>query len=143
MFFKKYFGQTNKLNQSIPLGRRGEDWAQEEYKKRGFSIIARNEFNTTGKQLGEIDFIARNKSVLAFVEVKTRSSGADRYGKGVESVNQFKQIKILKAVKLYLHKHSELQQLQPRIDVCAIEVINVDKNQYSVIILENVVEDWN
>jgi putative endonuclease len=125
------------------LGQLGEEWAQEEYRKRGYKIIAKNEYNKKGKQLGEIDFIARKGSVLAFVEVKTRTAGVDRYGKGVESVNQFKQIKILKAVKLYLSKHPELLQLQPRIDVCGIEVENVDKKQYSAIILENAVEDWN
>src|SRR3989344_6486505 len=54
------------------LGQIGEEIAQKEYEKKGFKIIAKNEYNKKGKRLGEIDFIARQKDSLVFVEVKTR-----------------------------------------------------------------------
>lgn len=125
------------------LGQLGEEWAAEEYEQRGYKVIAKNEYHHKGKRLGEIDVIVKNKTELVFIEVKTRTAGASKYGTAIESVNSFKQIKLLKAVKLYLLKHPELVNLQPRIDVCAIEVTDIDKKDYSVIILTNVVEDWN
>jgi uncharacterized protein (TIGR00252 family) len=124
------------------LGQIGEEIAQKEYEARGFQIIAKNEYNKKGKRLGEIDFIARNKLTLAFVEVKTRTEEKGFFGSPIESVNYFKQIKILKAVKLYLLKHQNLMNLRPQIDVCAIILPAIDKNPASVRIYSNAVEDW-
>lgn len=128
---------------SSNLGLQGELWAQAEYRKRGYTIIAANEYNKTGKRAGEIDFIALQKDSIAFVEVKTRTQNAGRFGTGIEAVNTLKQRKLLLAVKMYLLRHPEYQNLQPRIDVCEIVVSRVDKKVYSVTILENSVEDWS
>ena len=125
------------------LGQVGEEIAQTEYEKKGFKIIAKNEFNKKGKRLGEIDFIAKNNSVLAFVEVKTRQSEKGFFGGPLEAVDHFKQLKILKAVKLYLQKHQNLANLRPQIDVCAIILPDIDKAPESVKIYMNAVEDWN
>lgn len=129
------------MNSKISLGQYGEQVAQQEYQKAGYKIIAQNEFNRFGKQFGEIDFIAIQRSAIVFVEVKTRTVGVDRYGKGVESVNVYKQRKLLKAVKIYLLRNRQYNHLQPRIDVCLIEVKDLDINQYSVKIIANAVED--
>ena len=83
------------------LGQLGEEYAHKEYERLGYKIIAANEYNKKGKRLGEIDFIAKNKSVIIFVEVKTRSSMPGKFGTGAEAVDIFKQHKILKAVKMY------------------------------------------
>lgn len=125
------------------LGQIGEELAQKEYEKKGYKIIATNEFNKKGKRLGEIDFIAKNKDILVFVEVKTRNKEKGFFGSPLESVNQFKQIKILKAVKLFLAKHQNLSNLKPQIDVCVIILKGVDKQPESVKIYESAVEDWN
>ena len=125
------------------LGQLGEEIARKEYEKKGFTIIAKNEYNKKGKRLGEIDFIAKNKTTLAFVEVKTRNSEIGFFGNPLESVNHFKQIKILKAVKLYLLKHQDLTSLRPQIDVCAVILQAIDKSPVSVKIYSNAVEDWN
>lgn len=125
------------------LGQRGEEWAQSEYKKQGYVILAKNEYHHKGKRLGEIDFICRDNQVLIFVEVKTRTVGVDKFGSAVEAVDIYKQRKMLKAIKLYLLKHPELVNLRPQIDVCVIEVVDVDKSLYSAKILMNSVEDWN
>ena len=148
-----------KSDEAKTLGQQGELFAQEEYKRQGYKIIARNEYNKKGKQLGEIDFIATDKKKIVFVEVKTRTAGIDKFGKGVESVNVFKQRKILLAVKMYLLRHPEHRDLQPQIDVCLIEsnpqttiknnpaskpVFNgFDKRFKPAIIISNVVEDFN
>ncbi len=143
------------------LGQIGEELAQLEYKKNGYEIIGANVFNTKGLRKGEIDVIAKNKDRIIFVEVKTRSDESSRFGTAMESVNQFKQIKLLKAVKLYLLRNQNLANLKPQIDVCAILFKNfnqlalvetdpakylipggIDKVSYSAIIISNAVEDW-
>ena len=123
------------------LGAMGEQIAQTEYKRLGFSIVGSNVFNRKGKQLGEIDFIAKREKELCFVEVKTRSLLEDKFGGGLEAVNYFKQKKILKAVKLFLISNPEFQKLAPRIDVCLVELVDLDKPAKSVRILSNAVED--
>src|SRR4051812_44319708 len=98
------------------LGQLGEEFAQEVYKNRGYEIVAANFFNKKGLRKGEIDFIAANKQLVIFVEVKTRHTGPNRFGKGAESVNIFKQIKLLKAVKIFLLQNPKYRELQPQID---------------------------
>jgi putative endonuclease len=131
-----------KAQQPKSLGQLGEELAQEEYKKRGYKIIAANFFNKKGLRLGEIDFIASDKKKIIFVEVKTRNVLSDKFGGGAEAVNGFKQIKILKAVKIYLQKNPKYLNLQPQIDVCLINIDQFDKKAYSAIIIPNAVEDW-
>jgi len=125
------------------LGQIGEDYAQQEYKKLGYKIIAANEFNRKGKRLGEIDFIAANNKKIIFVEVKTRTGQGGKFGTAAEAVNVFKQRKILKAVKIFLLRYPQHQLLQPQIDVCALTATGLDNQPFFVKIIANAVEDWN
>jgi putative endonuclease len=59
----------------LPTGRRGEEEAEEAYfhlRKPGSTMVARN--FPPPRCRGEIDLIGREKDVLCFVEVKTRST---------------------------------------------------------------------
>ena len=138
-WFKKS-SQTEKLK---TLGQLGEEFAQAEYQKQGFKIIAKNEFNKKGLRRGEIDFIAKDKNKIAFVEVKTRKSGAGKFGQGEKSVNWSKQSKLLKAVKIYLLENRQYLNLQPRIDVCVVDFNGFDRKFRCAKIIANAVEDWN
>lgn len=138
LFTKKPSGESVKT-----LGKLGEEAAQKEYKIRGYEILAANFFNRKGKQLGEVDFIARNKTTLVFVEVKTRAIGGSRFGTGAEAVNVFKQRKILRAVKLFLVSHPEYRVMRPQIDVCIMEQDPFDKTLKCAKIITNAVEDEN
>ena len=143
------------------LGQIGEELAQLEYKNRGCKIVAANFFNSSGKRAGEIDLIAADKRHIYFVEVKTRAREQGTYGTAAEAVNQFKQARLLKAVKLFLLQHPDYCQLQPQIDVCAIIITDfarlravqdnpvkyrrdcaLDKISRNVTIVANAVEDW-
>ncbi|MEK7161596.1 MAG: YraN family protein [Patescibacteria group bacterium] len=139
-FFKN---KPTTLQKPKTLGQLGEEYAQEEYKKLGYKIIAKNEYNKKGKRLGEIDFIAKNKDAIIFVEVKTRTEGVDKFGKGVESVNIYKQQKILRAVKMYFFRNQSYLTLKPQIDVCLLEYKGIDKSFKPATIISNAVEDWN
>lgn len=54
------------------LGASGEDIAAKFLKDKGYKIIERNFKNYKGRQLGEIDIIAKKNKEIIFVEVKTR-----------------------------------------------------------------------
>jgi len=125
------------------LGQAGEKFAQKEYQVRGYEILAANFFNRKGKQLGEVDFIAKNRDTLVFVEVKTRAGSENRFGTGAEAVNAYKQKKLLKAVKLFLLNHQEYAALRPQIDVCVVEQNPFDKSLKCAKIITNAVEDEN
>ncbi len=127
----------------LSLGEWGELEAAKRYKKLGHKILHRNYFNKKGKRLGEIDFIALKDQNIIFVEVKTRSGEVSKFGTGVESVNYFKQQKLLRAVAFFLQTFPVYQKLQPQIDVCLIEVSGIDRQRKSVIIISNAVESRN
>ena len=97
----------------LALGAWGEDQAVEYLRQQGIKIIERN-FRTL---VGEIDIIARHKSVLLFVEVKTRRSNA--FGTPQEAVGPRKQRQIIRTAQWYLQNHKNIK-LQPRFDVVAI-----------------------
>ena len=81
------------------LGSWGEALTAEHLRREGYTIL------TTGYRcrMGEIDLIARQGKVIAFVEVKTRSS--QRYGQGREAVDARKQARLLAAARHYLTEH--------------------------------------
>ena len=136
--------KTGKKENGIQaLGQAGEMFAQKEYQVRGYEILAANFFNRKGKQLGEVDFVARNRDSVVFVEVKTRASSESRFGTGAEAVNVYKQRKLLKAVKLFLLNHQEYAALRPQIDVCVVEQNPFDKSLKCAKIITNAVEDEN
>ena len=78
------------------LGTRGEDLACEELKRRGYDILDRR-FRT---RFGELDIVARDKGVLAFVEVRARSGC--RFGSPFESVTPQKRRRICAMAETYL-----------------------------------------
>ncbi|MGA2582312.1 MAG: YraN family protein [Tepidisphaeraceae bacterium] len=94
------------------LGQRGENVAARYLRNQGYKIITRN----YRCDMGEVDIIARDKTVLVFVEVKTRSYGDPT---PEEQVNQEKRHQITKAAKYYLSRYG-LPQPPARFDVVAI-----------------------
>ena len=102
----------------------GEGLAAEFLQDQGYSLLARNQRTPYGK----IDLIARqtadDRSVIVFVEVKTRSSSS--FGLPEEAITPRKQEHMLSAAQFYLQQHPELDQ-DWRIDVIAVERYNPDK----------------
>jgi putative endonuclease len=83
-------------NETINLGRRGENLSVEFLKKQGYKIMERN----YRCSIGEVDIIAKEKNVLCFVEVKTRKTG--EYGLPEEAIDWHKQRKLAKVALTYL-----------------------------------------
>ncbi len=70
------------------------------------------------KPYGEIDIIAENKEVIAFVEVKTRKENS--LTQPVDAVNRKKQMKILKTADMYMYENNIEKEC--RFDVCEVYV---------------------
>jgi putative endonuclease len=77
------------------LGRRGEQLALDHFERLGFRLVARN-YRT---RRGEIDLIVSDGQTLAFVEVKTRCSGA---GHPLDSIGVPKQRRVRRMAREWL-----------------------------------------
>ena len=95
-------------------GIRGEAEAVRYVTDIGMTVLARN-YRAAG---GEIDLIARDGDVVAFIEVKSRRS--PRYGAPEEAVTPAKMRNIVRAATAYLQKN-RLLDAPVRFDVMAIE----------------------
>jgi putative endonuclease len=96
------------------LGKKGERHAARYLKRIGFKVLAMN-YRTAG---GEIDIIAREKDILAFVEVKTRTTAS--YGIPQEAVDLRKQRQLIRAARAYLQEIGETS-IPCRFDVVAVQ----------------------
>lgn len=96
-------------------GKIGEELAVDFLKKSGYKIIERN-FRCN---LGEIDIIALDKNILAFVEVRTKISSS--FCAPQETVNFLKQKKLHKLSLYYLTK-KRIKNRDCRFDVVAIDL---------------------
>lgn len=112
---KKFFKSSYKTASQLKIGKMGEEVTVHWLKNQGWEILARN----WRCPHGEIDIIARQGDIVAFVEVKTRTVGY--LSSPLEAINIIKQHKILKTAWLWLEE-VKIQE-QPRFDVAAI-VIN-------------------
>jgi len=104
------------------LGRAGESYAAEEYKRKGYRIKARN-YHTRS---GELDIVAENEEYIVFAEVKTRTEGY--MVSGVEAVNYAKRSRLIRAAWLYLMSHPS--DRQPRFDI--VDIVASRGDSFSV-----------
>ncbi len=98
-------------------GAEGEALAAKYLKKKGYKIVETN----YSCKLGEIDIIAERKSVIVFVEVKTRTSAI--FERPCEAVTPFKQMKIRQTAQFYLKEKRKLES------DCRFDVIEVLDNE--------------
>ena len=99
----------------LQTGKIGEDLAVDFLKNSGYRIIERN-FRC---KLGEIDIIALDKNILAFVEVRTKKTSS--FCTPQETVTFSKQKKLQKLSLYYLAK-KQIKNRDCRFDVVAIDL---------------------
>jgi putative endonuclease len=104
------------------VGRRGEDIAARWLWTRGCKILYRNYRGPDG---GELDIVCRHGAVLAFVEVKTRTSEA--FGRPAQAVTLDKQSLILRGAAAWLKLLGCPDDIKWRYDV--MEVLLVPKEK--------------
>jgi len=95
------------------LGKRGEDLACAELEKRGYVILDRR-FRT---RCGELDIVARDGTVLVFIEVKARSGS--NFGTPFESVTWKKRQRLSQMAASYLFAR-RLVSVACRFDVVSV-----------------------
>jgi putative endonuclease len=99
------------------VGRRGEDVAARWLYVNGCKVLYRNYRAPKG---GEVDIVCREGPVLAFVEVKTRTSTA--YGRPALAVTVDKQALILRGASAYLRLLRN-REIPWRLDVVEVLLI--------------------
>ena len=102
------------LHRLLTFGRRAEIQAIDHLRSAGYRIV------TTGyrSKTGEIDVIAWEGDVLAFIEVKARQNTEPPE----DAVGFTKQQRMRRAAQAYISKH-RLQDVQYRFDVIAVTAI--------------------
>lgn len=106
---------TRTPQERAAVGRQAEDAVCIFLGERGMRVVERN-FRARG---GEIDIIARDGDVLAFVEVRFREE--DSHGSPEESVGPAKRRKIAAAARSYLATVPPQSWREARFDVAAVE----------------------
>lgn len=96
----------------------GEELASIYLENKGCKIIARN----YRYQRAETDIIYIKGNLIAFTEVKTRTSRA--YGQPEESVNWKKQNQLIKSAEGFLSEHPEYENFEKRIDLITVSKQN-------------------
>jgi putative endonuclease len=98
---------------TIEVGATSEDRAADHLVRAGYRIVERN----YRSKVGELDVIARDGTVLVFVEVRSRRS-AD-YGNALEAVNWHKRRKVTRVAMNYIAYR------RPRFDEARFDVIAI------------------
>lgn len=93
-------------------GQYAEQWVANHLKQQGYTILATN----FAQRSGEIDIIAQEKSVIAFVEVKFRRY---EYFNTSQVVVPSKQRKIIKTARVFLATYPH-QNMIYRFDVALV-----------------------
>lgn len=96
-------------------GRAAEQLAQRFLQQQGLRRVTSNYHC----RHGEIDLIMRDDDGLVFVEVRYRSRTG--HGSGLDSIDHFKQQRLLQAARHYLAKHPRWLNRPCRFDVISID----------------------
>ncbi len=109
----------------------GEELAARHLAQQGYRIVERNwRAGTTG----EVDIIAYDGPVLAFIEVKARFN--DSFGPPQSAITRHKQSQLARVAKRYLYQQALYGTVDCRFDVVGITfdqgqpVIELDKDAF-------------
>lgn len=106
---------SRKPEERTAAGREAEESVCAHLRERGMEIVERN-FRARG---GEIDVVARDGDVLAFVEVRFREE--DGHGLPEETVGPAKRRRIAAAARAYLATVPPDSWKEARFDVAAVD----------------------
>ncbi len=113
---------ANAKSRAAKIGQGGEQLVAEWLHQQGWKILAQHWIS----RWGELDIVAlrpkttaHGSACIAFVEVKTRSSGSwDE--QGLTAITPTKQKKLWKTAQLFLSAHPHLAELPCRFDIALV-----------------------
>ncbi len=108
------------------VGGAGERAAARYLSQQGYRVLAHDV--RAGR--GQIDLVAREGSVLCFVEVKTRRRG--ERGAAVEAVTPAKQARMVRAAMRFLLEH-RMRDVMVRFDVVAVTVSPEGRSSFELV----------
>jgi putative endonuclease len=111
-------GEESAKQRARRTGVRGETYAYWYLRRHGYILVARN-YTAPGLK-GEIDMVGYDGSVLAFVEVKTRSASDPNQPKPEDAVNWEKRRNLTRMARQFLRAR-RVDEASCRFDVLAIE----------------------
>lgn len=106
------------MKNTTAIGQQAEDLAAKYLTSNGYKIVERNYRD----RFCEIDIIACNKESICFVEVKFRNT--NDFGGGVGAIHSDKQRRLRQSAESWLSSHAGFENLQPQIDVIAVDQQN-------------------
>jgi putative endonuclease len=101
------------VDSTVLRGAAAESAAAQLLAAAGYRIVERN-FRC---KAGEIDIVARDRDVLVFVEVRSRSD--DEHGGAVEMISRQKQQQVARVARYYLAARA------PAFDECRFDVVAI------------------
>lgn len=106
-------------SEKTKFGQIGEKSAAKYLKNKGYTILEFNFQNNSGRRLGEIDIIAKDKEEIVFVEVKTREM--KKYGSTLpeENITRSKLHKLTRIAQAYL-RQKNLNLIPYRFDAISV-----------------------
>lgn len=113
---------------SATIGRWGEHLAAQWLRMQGRKVLYRNYRAPHG---GEVDIVCRQKRLLTFVEVKTRTS--TERGRPAEAVNRAKEKLILRGANAWLRMLDEADKIPTRCDIVEVILREGEKPQIDII----------
>jgi putative endonuclease len=108
----------DKLN-TKKIGSAAEDQACNYLQAQGLQVIARNYYCA----LGEIDIIMQDEKEVVFVEVRSRNKNSNNT---IESVDLYKQKKLIKTATHFLHRKGWSDSINCRFDVIGINNMQLE-----------------
>jgi putative endonuclease len=117
-----------RISDKKQLGSWGEQQAASFLTTQGYRIITQN----YRCRYGEIDLIAKDKTVWCFIEVKTRQTAS--FGDGYQAVTPLKRRHMYKAAIFYLSQ-AGLMEEPARFDIVSIDFYS--QTEYRIHLIKN------
>jgi putative endonuclease len=128
--------ETTSKQRARQTGIKGETYAYWYLRRQGYTPVARN-YTVAGVK-GEIDIVAYDGPVLAFVEVKTRTASGPGHPRPEEAVNHDKRRNLTRMARHFLRSR-RIESAKCRFDVLAIEteagqrpIVRLHKNAFGL-----------
>ena len=111
------------------VGELGEKLAARHLRSEGYKVLYRNFRAVEG---GEVDIVCRHGEVLAFVEVKTRTT--TKYGRPIDAVNMDKRYLITRGAMEWLRLlDAEDGSIRYRFDVAEVILSDGERPEFNVV----------